>query len=194
MFCLPSKAAEHIPCVPPLEGDVMVHAGGRETASHHLSSSIYSVHSISTGKCQGPWRDLTPLLPPRGSPPILWGSCTPRGSSRLCRVVAPGHSNPLQQDSPPMGNCCFAPQALSVIVAVCVTVVWLSSQVRPDDSGSHIFDVVFKHASINQSIFLLWDRRRQTPIGKYSRHRTTRSGGGRTNSASPAATSTGRYK
>mgnify|MGYP001864510370 CR=1 FL=1 len=148
---------------------------------------------------RGPGGTSPHCCPPRGPPPVPWGccitgACTPGGQAGSAGWVAPAHSIPPQQDSPPMGNCGFFPQALSGIVAVRVTVVWLSSQVRPDDSGSHIFDVVLKHASINQSIFLLWDCRRQTPMGKYSRRRTTRSGGGRTNSASPAAASTGRYK
>uniref|UniRef100_A0A8C5JI84 IF rod domain-containing protein n=1 Tax=Junco hyemalis TaxID=40217 RepID=A0A8C5JI84_JUNHY len=98
-----------------------------------------------------------------------------------------------------MDNCCGAsfPGHSWVSSGFCVTVVELSSQVRPDDSGSNIFDVVLKHASVNQSIFLLWDFWRQTPLGNYfrlkkkSKHLLARSQGGRINSPAPVARSTG---
>lgn len=199
MFCLPAKAAERIPWrLSPGRGCLGACWRKRSSKPSPLKLRIFcALHfdGVMPGALEGPH----PTAAPQGVPPVPWGccitgACTPGGQAGSAGWVAPAHSIPPQQDSPPTGNCGFFPQALSGIVAVRVTVVWLSSQVRPDDSGSHIFDVVLKHASINQSIFLLWDCRRQTPMGKYSRRRTTRSGGGRTNSAPPAAASTGRYK
>lgn len=90
------------PGVLPLEGDAMVRAGEREAASHHRSSSIYSVHSISMVQRQVPWRDLTPLLLPRGSPHPLGqlhhGRLHPEG---IEQALPGGGTSPEQ--SPPAG-------------------------------------------------------------------------------------------